>query len=141
MQPGVASVYCTIVQQTQRGVEFYLKRFPEFSGRTFGEARRAFDDAVLCGYVRENPAGQPDMHVNCRDSDVLEDGDRVIALSQTGGPAPPAPPPPPRPGHRLGGASLSSWSMQHCGKFACPVIRRARFARLILTRCGYIFIR
>ena len=115
MQPGVASVYCTIVQQTQRGVEFYLKRFPEFSGRTFGEARRAFNDAVLCGYVRETPAGQPDMHVNCPDSDVLQDGDRVIALSQTGGGAPLAA----SAQHRLGGASLSSCVMQHCGKLAC----------------------
>ena len=85
MQPGVASVYCTIVQQTQRGVEFYLKRFPELSGMTFGEARRMFDTAVLCGYIR-NPAGAegPQLFVNPDDSDVLEDTDRVIALAQTG---------------------------------------------------------
>lgn len=77
-------MYCTIVQQTQRGVEFYLKQFPELAGKTFGQARRAFDDAVLCGYMREGKDRQPELHVNCKDSDILEGTDRVIALSQTG---------------------------------------------------------
>ena len=84
LQPGVASVYCTIVQQTERGVEFYLKEFPELVGMTFQEARRAFDDAVLCGYMRNGGGGQPDLYVNCKDLDVIEEGDRVIALSETG---------------------------------------------------------
>ena len=84
MQPGVASVYCTIVQQTQNGVEFYLKNFPQLAGKTFKEARRLFDDAVLIGYTRNDENGQPEMRVNCDDSDVLEEKDRVIALCQTG---------------------------------------------------------
>ena len=84
VQPGVASVYCTIVQQTKEGVEFYLKRFPELEGKTFQEARRLFDDAVLCGYIRTGEGGEPLMHLNCSDEDVLEASDRVIALSQDG---------------------------------------------------------
>lgn len=77
-------MYCTIVQQTKEGVEFYLKRFPELEGKTFQEARRMFDDAVLCGYIRSGEGGQPEMHINCKDQDVLDASDRVIALAQDG---------------------------------------------------------
>ncbi len=31
VQPGVASVYCAIVQQTRDGCEFYIKDFPELA--------------------------------------------------------------------------------------------------------------
>lgn len=86
MQPGVASVYCTIVQQTKEGVEFYLKNFPELEGKTFQEARRLFDDAVLCGYIRQGEGGKSQLNINCSDSDVLEESDRMIALSQDGAP-------------------------------------------------------
>ena len=86
MQPGVASVYCTIVQQTKEGVEFYLKNFPELEGKTFQEARRLFDDAVLCGYIRQGEGGESQLNINCSDSDVLEESDRMIALSQDGAP-------------------------------------------------------
>ena len=84
VQPGVASVYCTIVQQTQNGVEFYLKGFPQLAGKTFQEVRRLFDDAVLVGYSRDDEKGQPELHINPEESDVLQEDDRVIALSQTG---------------------------------------------------------
>ena len=39
LQPGVASVYCSIVQQTKNGVEFYIKHFPEVAGRPYADAR------------------------------------------------------------------------------------------------------
>lgn len=86
LQPGVASVYCTIVQQTKEGVEFYLKKFPELDGKTFQQARRLFDDAVLCGYIRKAKDSSNELHINCKDSDVLQENDRVIALSQDGEP-------------------------------------------------------
>ena len=35
MQPGVASVYCSIVQQTKTGAEFYVEAFPELTGCNF----------------------------------------------------------------------------------------------------------
>jgi hypothetical protein len=41
-QPGIASVYSSIVQQTTSGVEFYIRAFPELEGLTYGAARRAF---------------------------------------------------------------------------------------------------
>ena len=88
MQPGVASVYCTIVQQTKEGVEFYLKNFPGLEGKTFQEARRLFDDAVLCGYIRRREGGESQLNINCSDSDVLQESDRMIALSQDGTPPP-----------------------------------------------------
>lgn len=65
-------------------MEFYLKQFPELEGKTFLEARRLFDDAVLCGYVRREEDGKTKLHINCSDSDVLQESDRVIALSQDG---------------------------------------------------------
>ena len=81
-------MYCTIVQQTKEGVEFYLKNFPELEGKTFREARRLFDDAVLCGYIRRAEGGESQLSINCSDSDVLQETDRVIALSQDGMPPP-----------------------------------------------------
>lgn len=39
VQPGVASVYCSIVQQTRNGVECYCREFPQLEGLPFGEAR------------------------------------------------------------------------------------------------------
>lgn len=39
VQPGVASVYCSIVQQTAKGVEFFFKYFSKLEGRQYGEAR------------------------------------------------------------------------------------------------------
>jgi hypothetical protein len=41
MQPGVASVYCSIVQQTSKSVEFFFKHFSMLEGKTYSEARYA----------------------------------------------------------------------------------------------------
>ena len=79
-QPGVASVYCSIVQQTRSGVEFYIKGFPELEGLTYKGARRAFDKAVVCGYQEANGV----LHVNPKDDVLLDSKDRIIALAQTG---------------------------------------------------------
>jgi len=53
-----------------------------------------FDSAVLCGYMRQGEERTNEMYLNPKDSDVLQEGDRVIALSQTGAPPPPPPYPP-----------------------------------------------
>lgn len=73
-------MYCSIVQQTRSGVEFYMKGFPELEGMHYRAARRAFDSAVICGY--QDATGQ--LHVNPDEDAVLQAGDRVIALAQTG---------------------------------------------------------
>ena len=39
LQPGVASVYCSIVQQTRNGVELYVREFSELVGMSFREIR------------------------------------------------------------------------------------------------------
>ncbi len=39
LQPGVASVYCSIVQQTRNGVELYVREFSELVGMSFCEIR------------------------------------------------------------------------------------------------------
>ena len=41
LQPGVASVYCSIVQQTSKSVEFFFKHFSMLEGKTYSEARYA----------------------------------------------------------------------------------------------------
>ena len=48
VQPGVASVYCAVVQQTTEGCEFYIKDFPQLYGAPYVEARRRFNNATLC---------------------------------------------------------------------------------------------
>ena len=51
MQPGVASVYCAVVQQTHDGSEFYIKDFPELAGTCYADARRRFNSATLCARI------------------------------------------------------------------------------------------
>lgn len=80
-QPGVASVYCAIVQQTKDGCEFYIKHFPELGGCTFREARRRLPDVILYGYIR---TADKSLHSNPNDDDVLKEEDRIIAIASTG---------------------------------------------------------
>ena len=81
MQPGVASVYCSIVQQTRKGVEFYIKGFKELEGLNYRAVRRSFDRAVICGVLKKDG----DLTVNPDDDDLFEEGDRLVALANTGG--------------------------------------------------------
>lgn len=84
VQPGVASVYCTIVQQSLNGSEFYIRAFPELDGATFGAARRCFNGVIVVGYLRKG--GEPELRLNPDDRDILEEGDRIIALANSGEP-------------------------------------------------------
>lgn len=83
LQPGVASVYCTIVQQSLNGSEFYIRAFPEMNGLTFGAARRCFNGVIVVGYMRKSE--QPSLRLNPSDEDLLKDGDKMVALADTGG--------------------------------------------------------
>ena len=82
LQPGVASVYCTIVQQSLEDVEFYIRNFPQFCGKSYAAVRRSFQQVVVCGYVRPK-ADQP-LCLNPPDSEVLHKGDLIVCLAQTG---------------------------------------------------------
>ncbi len=82
MQPGVASVYCTIVQQSLNGSEFYIREFKELTGMTFGAARRCFDGVIVVGYMRKSE--QQPLKLNPGDEDILKEGDKIVALADTG---------------------------------------------------------
>ncbi|CAL8463710.1 g3244 [Coccomyxa elongata] len=78
--PGVASVYCSIVQQTRTGVECYVRSFPELQGMTFAEVRRRFDAAVVIGFMLKGGA----LRINPPEDLPLDEGARVIALAPNG---------------------------------------------------------
>ena len=80
VQPGVASVYCSIVQQTRTGAEFYIQPFPELVGQSYQEIRRSFSRAVACGFQRADKS----LAINPPDDAVLQEGDSVIGLAQSG---------------------------------------------------------
>lgn len=82
LQPGVASVYCSIVQQTRTGVECYVRSFPQLHGLTFAEVRRRFDSAVAIGFMAKGGA----LRINPHEEETLDDGARVIALAPNGAP-------------------------------------------------------
>ena len=80
----MASVYCTIVQQSLNGSEFYIRAFSQLDGLTFGAARRCFNGVIVVGYMRKG--GNPELRLNPDDRDILKDGDRIVALADTGEP-------------------------------------------------------
>ena len=80
LQPGVASVYCSIVQQTHNGVELYVRQFNDMIGMTFGEIRRRFDTAVIVGFMAK--AG--DLKINPADDEKMPEGARLVALADDG---------------------------------------------------------
>ena len=90
-QPGIASVYSSIVQQTRSGVEFYIRAFPDLEGLTYGAARRGFPVrkttvAVITGAVT------PCLHwMMCTGFCYAEHSARCTKRSGAREPAPPLP--------------------------------------------------
>ena len=80
LQPGVASVYCTIVQQTHNGVELYVRQFPDMVGMQFGDIRRRFESAIVVGFMAK--AGE--LRMNPPDEEEMPEGARLIALADDG---------------------------------------------------------
>ena len=80
MQPGVASVYCTLVQQTHNGVELYVRQVPEMVGMQFGDIRQRFDTAVVVGFM----ARTGDLRMNPPDEEEMQEGARLVALADDG---------------------------------------------------------
>ena len=80
MQPGVASVYCTLVQQTHNGVELYVRQFPEMVGLQFGDIRQRFDTAVVVGFMCKAGA----LKMNPPDEEEMPEGARLVALADNG---------------------------------------------------------
>ncbi|GLI66037.1 hypothetical protein VaNZ11_009744 [Volvox africanus] len=48
-QPGISVVMGNIMRQQRGTQEFYVQYFPEVAGLTYGQARRIFPRAILCG--------------------------------------------------------------------------------------------
>lgn len=80
----MASVYCSIVQQAEGTSAFYLKSFKELEGLSFGQARRAFNGVVICGFTRADDHGRPRTILSPNDRDILQEGDQMIALAKSG---------------------------------------------------------
>ena len=76
----MASVYCSIVQQTHNGVELYVREFKDMIGRTFGAIRRRFDTAIIVGFM----AKSGDLRINPADDEELQEGSRLVALAEDG---------------------------------------------------------
>ncbi len=83
VQPGVASVYCSIVQQAQGTSTFYLKRFKQLKGMSFGQVRRAFNGVVICGYMRKTDDRMRAI-LSPGETDILEENDQLVALAKSG---------------------------------------------------------
>ncbi|KAL3139211.1 hypothetical protein ABBQ32_005982 [Trebouxia sp. C0010 RCD-2024] len=81
VQPGVASVYCSIVQQTSKSVEFFFKHFPILEGKTYAEARRMFETAVAVGLYHKS---DNTIDINPEETTVFAADDQIVALSTSG---------------------------------------------------------
>ncbi|KAL0047458.1 hypothetical protein WJX82_003858 [Trebouxia sp. C0006] len=81
VQPGVASVYCSIVQQTSKSVEFFFKHFSMLEGKTYSEARRMFEMAVAVGVYHKSDNS---ININPDEKTVFQPGDQIVVLSNTG---------------------------------------------------------
>ena len=76
-QPGLAQIYAAMLGF--EGDEFYLQRWPALEGRTFGELRRMFADAVVCGVrVHDEPAAR----LSPPDDLPLGPGDQLLVLAE-----------------------------------------------------------
>lgn len=53
---------------------------------TFGAARRCFNGVIVVGYLRKG--ADSELRLNPDDRDILEEGDRIIALANSGEPNP-----------------------------------------------------
>ena len=75
-QPGLNSVYSQVLGF--HGAEFYIKRWPELDGRTFGDLATVFPDAVPVGII----AGTGECEMNPPRDRVLGTGDALVVLAE-----------------------------------------------------------
>lgn len=94
-QPGLAQIYNAMLGF--EGDEFYLAPWSQLDGRTFAEARRCFDSAIVCGVRTADGA----VVLAPGDDLVLHPGDELLCLAEdndTYRPGPPAQAVPSAPG-------------------------------------------
>ncbi|GAX80733.1 hypothetical protein CEUSTIGMA_g8168.t1 [Chlamydomonas eustigma] len=76
-QPGMSAVFLELVTHDE-GKEFYVQHVPSLVGKTFGEARRMFDGATLCGMVDSRNGKH---QLNPDDGVTLGPSDSVLLLA------------------------------------------------------------
>lgn len=79
-QNGLAQVYRDLL--TYEGSELYFKKFPELSGKPFGDAQWKMKDAVVVGYRRPAKGDAPAATVlNPPDGVFLEADDELLVIA------------------------------------------------------------
>ena len=76
LQQGLAFVFEDLLGFD--GAEFYSRRWPQLTGRRFGDVVRMFPDAVPCGII----AGPGDVRLNPPDDYVLRDSDALLVIAE-----------------------------------------------------------
>ncbi|EFJ16674.1 hypothetical protein SELMODRAFT_155112 [Selaginella moellendorffii] len=80
LEPGTVEVLKELLQF--EGCEFRLKYWPELVGRKFSEMIFLFPDAIPCGLRKTLPSGQSCTLVNPPPGTVIEEGDRLLVISE-----------------------------------------------------------
>jgi len=76
LQQGLAFVFEDLLGFD--GAEFYAQRWPQLTGRRFGDVARMFPDAVPCGVI----ASPGDARLNPPDDYVLREDDAVLVIAE-----------------------------------------------------------
>ncbi|XP_010256271.1 PREDICTED: probable ion channel POLLUX [Nelumbo nucifera] len=78
LQPGLAQIWEDILGF--ENAEFYIKRWPQLYGVSFGDILISFPDAVPCGVKVAASGGK--IVLNPNDDYVLEEGDEVLVIAE-----------------------------------------------------------
>lgn len=83
IQPGVANVYCSVVQQSPGTASLAVadQTSLDVKGMTYRDARHSFEDGVVVGYIDRGHLRQA--HLNPRDDYVMQRGDRLVLLTSS----------------------------------------------------------
>ncbi|GAA0161818.1 ion channel [Lithospermum erythrorhizon] len=78
LQPGLAQIWEDILGF--ENAEFYIKRWPQLDGLSFGDVLISFPDAVPCGVKVSADDGK--IIINPDDSYILREGDEVLVIAE-----------------------------------------------------------
>jgi len=83
IQPGVANVYCAVVQQSRGSASLMIADMPDFDfvHKTYKQARHSFEEGIVVGYI---DGYHREAHLNPKDSYVMAQGDRLVLLADNG---------------------------------------------------------
>ncbi len=93
-QSGLSVVYTELLDFD--GAEIYFSEEKSLVGKAYGDAIRAYDESAVMGFMRANG----EVLINPPMSTLIEEGDRIIAVSEDDDTVVPAKDPPPTPDTR-----------------------------------------